>query len=59
MELHDTTKYLFTAFGFPPGGSGSYIVQKRQMTVMDVRRNNKDQRTQKTESKTCIKKKKK
>jgi hypothetical protein len=53
MKLYDAT-YLFTAIGFPPGGSGSYIVHKRQITVTYVRRNNKNQRTQKIESKTYI-----
>jgi len=53
MNIYDTT-YLFTAIGFPPVGSGSYIVHKRQITVIYVRRNNKDQRTQKIESKTYI-----
>jgi len=44
MELYETTRYLLAEIGFPTGGSGSYIVHKRQITVIYVGRNNKDQR---------------
>jgi hypothetical protein len=50
--FYDRIRYLFTAIGFPPGGSGPYTCTKKARTAICIRRNSTDQRTHKRESKT-------
>ena len=43
---------LFTAIGFPSGGSDPYTWTQKGSTATHIRRNNTDCRTHKIESKT-------
>jgi len=51
MELN-TIRYLFTAIGLPPGGSGPYTCTQKARAEIHARRNNTVHRIHKTESKT-------
>ena len=57
--MDEMIRYLFTAIGFPPGGSGPYTCTKQTRTVIWIRRKGTDQRIHEIESKTLKKKKKK
>ena len=48
---YDTIRYLYTAIGFPPAGSGPYTFSRRAQTATCIRRNSADHRT-KTVNKT-------
>jgi hypothetical protein len=48
---HDKVRSLFTAIGFPAGGSGPYTCTQKGRTVIHIRRNNTNHRTHKIESK--------